>query len=176
MKKQTRKILLGAATVAAIAGIQNRAGAATEKLDIEARIFTSAALLITDTAALNFGSLTEAGAGGTLTVHTDGSKTAGAGITPIGGPLQAGGFKIKGVNGKNATFTMPTIATIKNGLNTMKVDNFKIGTASKAPGTFVFPLTGNFQSGISVGGTLNVGAGQLSGTYTGTVGITTNYQ
>ena len=175
MKKKTGKVLLGSATVAAVMAVGGNVKAATANLNVEARIVTSAALLITQTAILDFGSMVETAAG-TLTVETDGGAVKTGGVTPVGGALQPGGFKIKGVNGKSVDFSMPATATIKNGTKVMIVDNFKIGTGSQAPGTFTMGLTGGIQPSIPVGARLNVNAGQTTGTYTGTVDIIPNYQ
>lgn len=175
MQKKTGNVLLGSATVAAIFAVGGHAKAATANLDVEARIVTSAALLITQTQTLDFGSMVETAAG-TLTIETDGGTVKTGGVNPVGGGVQVGGFKIKGVNGKSVDFSMPATATIKNGTKVMVVDNFRLGTGSAAPSTFTMGLTGGIQPSIPVGGRLNVGAGQTTGTYTGSVDIITNYQ
>lgn len=121
----------------------------------------------------------DGGTGGKLTVQPNGGTAKAGSISPVGSSIQPGSFKLLGSNGKNAVFSMPALATLKNTVTTSKVmtvDSFKIGLSSKAPGSFTIGLTGSFQSGIPVGGRLNVGAGQTTGNYTGTVDIITNYQ
>lgn len=180
MNKSTKKVLLGTAAVAALGLASQEAGAATTNVNISAIVL--APIQVTQTRTLNFGSLTEGGIG-TLKVAVDDTPTAGGGVTSIGGTIQAGGFKIQGSAGAAVTVTAPTKATITEtvgGVATMTVNAFNLaepGPAGTTAGTLTdTSLAAASVAGYRIGGTLNVGAGQTTGTYTGTVTVTANYQ
>jgi hypothetical protein len=174
-----KKVVLGSAALAAAGSLAMPAKAATDAVSIEAIIL--APVQITATQALNFGSLTEAGAGGTATVDNTGAITPGAGVTSIGGTIQAGGFTLKATAAMKVTVTAPTKVSITEtvgGVAKMVVDKF---TAQGAAGTLnatplVHTMAAATDTGLDLGGRLTIGAAQLAGTYQGTVVLTANYQ
>lgn len=174
IKGKTRKVLLGAATLAAVGIVGGEAFAANTNLQMSAKII--APVSITKTAILNFGTLTENGAGGTATVDNTGARVVGGGVTGIGGGVTAGGFQLKAAIGFKIDVSMPATATVSNGAVTMKVGAFTIdgGPASTAT-PFTHVMVAATDTGMKVGGTLTVGAAQATGTYTGTVTLTANY-
>lgn len=177
--KKSRKVLLGAATLAAVMAVGQEANAAKDTLQIDAKII--AALMISATKALDFGTAYETGTG-TLQIKTDGSSNPSGTITVTAGSFSEGGFKIKGGNALKADITLPKTATLSHTVTatkTMKVTAFRVGTGSVAAiaGTpFVQTLNGTWQASIPVGGTLNIAAGQTTGVYSGTAQITAVYQ
>lgn len=180
MKASTKNVILGSAALAALgmaAGAPD-ANAATTGVKISATVL--APIQVTATQTLNFGSLTEAGTG-TMKVGVDGTGTAGGSVTSIGGTIQAGGFKVQATSGKNVTITAPASATISHtaAAGTMKVTAFELaapGTTSTTAGALTHNMAAASETGFRLGGTLNVSAGQATGTYTGSATITANYQ
>lgn len=175
MSNVKQKVLLGAATVLAIGVSTQAVEAATTGVPIQAIVLDP--VQITQTRTLNFGSLTESGAGGSVVVDNTDTITPGGAVTSIGGTIQAGGFTLKGSTGRQIDITGPASVNITNGTTNMAVGSFTInGAAGTINATaFTHSLAAATETGFRLGGTLTVGAGQASGTYTGTVTITANY-
>ena len=171
MKDSIKKVVLGSTTVLAASAVANVAEAATTGVKIEAIIV--APVDITQTRTLNFGSLTEGGAGGTVVVDNTDAITPGAGINSLGGTIQAGGYKLTGTIGKKVQITAPASTSITSGANKMTVNAFTFDGA--AGPTFSHTMVAATDTGFRLGGTLNIGAGQAAGTYTGTVTLTAIY-
>lgn len=188
MDKSLNKVLLGSSTLLALGATGANAQAATTGVPINAEIV--AAISITQTQAMNFGALTDTGAGGTATLGTGGTITGTTGATTsAGGTIQAGGFTVKGATGRNIDITTPASVTIDDaGAGApMTVHSFAIlapaaggggnNTGTTAAGAaLVASLTASPAAGFRLGGTLVVGATQLAGTYTGSVTVTALYQ
>ncbi len=188
MDKSLHKVLLGSTTLLAIGASGSVAQAATTGVPINAEIV--GAIDITQTAAMNFGALTDSGAGGTAVLGTGGTITGvTGGTTSAGGTIQAGGFTLKATTGRNIDITTPATVTIDDaGAGApMTVHSFALlapagggggnNTGTAASGAaLVASLSAATVTGFSVGGTLVVGAAQAAGTYTGTVTVTALYQ
>jgi len=178
MKNHTKKVLLGAATLAALGAVGGDAQAAdTTAVNIKARVVN--AISITQTKTLQFGSLTETGAG-TLAVSVGDVATPSGTITLIGATTPAaGGFQIKGGTGVAFDVSVAAAtATLNAGTKTMKVDTFllaKPGPAATATKLAAITITANTVSAYRIGGTLHIGAGQASGNYTGTIVLNAAY-
>lgn len=136
---------------------------------------------------LAFGTLLALGTNGTVTIDptkAHASQRSVSNVTPISettGLTKYGAaeFICTGAKSTNFTITVPTASTtIKDnggtGSNSMTVTDFTAGnlTASISGGT-LDSSTGT--SNFYVGGTLNVGANQAAGTYTGTFNVTVAY-
>ncbi len=172
-----KKVVLGSAALAAAGALAMPARAATDAVSIEAIVLVP--VQITATRALNFGSVTEAGVG-TATVDNTSAITVGGGVTSIGGTIQSGRATLKATVGMKVTVTAPTKVSITEtvgGVAKMVVDKFTIDNAA---GTInATPLVHTQAAAadtLNLGGRLNVGAGQLAGTYQGQVVLTANYQ
>ena len=165
--------LTGAAIMVALsASPQREAHAVTDALDMEAVIVpTGQAIIATET--LNFGNITETG-GGTVVVNTAGAITDSPGAVSLGGTISEGMIQTFGNPGDTVNFSIPASANLTNGLgDTMVVDQFNLRTnAGGLAETIV--MTGT-NTAIPVGGRLNVGAGQATGTYTGTVTVNATF-
>lgn len=131
-------------------------------------------LLITPTQDLQFGALT-APLAGTVIVDTAGVRIATGGVLLIGAGGAAASFSMNtgafACTGRNlVTVTAGPTATLTHASfpATMTVDTF---TTNPAPG-------GVFDSAVPllVGATLNVGALQASGSYSGTFLVTVTFQ
>lgn len=170
--KSLNKAMAGAAIMVALSAAPHQdAHAVTDVLNVEAIIVpTGQAILATQN--LNFGSITEVG-GGTVTVNTAGAITDSPGAVSIGGTIEQGVIQTYGNPGDTVNFTIPATAILNNGANTMIVDQFNLRTVAGGL-TETIVMTGT-NTAIPVGGRLNVGAGQTTGTYTGTVTVTATF-
>lgn len=173
-KNTAKKVLLGATTILAVGVAAQPADAATTGVAIQAIILDP--VQITANQSLNFGSLTDSGAGGTATVDNAGAISVGGATTSIGGTIQQGLFTLKGSTGRQIDITAPASVLIASGGDNMTVDQFTINGAVAAAATpFTHSLAAATETGFDVGARLTVGAGQAAGTYTGTVTLTANY-
>ncbi|MCB1532179.1 MAG: DUF4402 domain-containing protein [Alphaproteobacteria bacterium] len=185
MNISMKTVLLGSTTLLAIGAVGHHANAATDGVPIQAIILDP--VDITQTRSLNFGSLTESGAGGTATVDNADGISVGGGVTSIGGTIQSGGFTVKGSTGRQIDITTPASVALTDGAaHTMAVNTFRLtapaggggandtGTAASGA-SIAASLTASTVAGFRLGGVLNVGAGQVAGTYTGSVTVTANY-
>lgn len=127
---------------------------------------------------MNFGSMSENGAGGSLLLSTVGGRTPGGGVNTFGGAGQQGVVKITAASGVPievslaATKYMVTHTTA--GANKMSVNAFKIGAGSVS-GVFTKTLAGTTGT-VPIGATLNVGVGQQAGNYLGSFTVNVTYQ
>ena len=159
------KLALAAGAAALTAGLYSTtASAATVSADASATVIQP--LVVTQTTAMNFGDLSVGTTGGTLVIDTTGGLTPSADVDTAGGTVQAGTYGVAGEAGKVYTISFPASATLNSGGNSMTVDTF----TEDAPPSPTVP------SSFNVGGTLNVGASQAPGTYSGSYTITVNYQ
>lgn len=123
---------------------------------------------------LNFGSIVACSAADTIRLAPTGGTTAGGCASAGGSPLR-GRCALTGtflpVQVMQVTLSAAT-ATISNGTTNMSITNFDWGTTAGGPTTTVTA----FVTTVNLGGTLNVGAGQTGGTYTGSFTVNVNYQ
>ena len=134
-------------------------------------------LAISETIAMNFGTLAGGSAVGTVVLTTAGTRSrTGDAELIVGGGEAAGSFTITGDPGRAIAVTFSASATLTDGgaANPMVVDNFSDTSAATIPGGG----TENF----TVGATLNLLANQPAGSYSTTNGglaapftITVNY-
>lgn len=130
---------------------------------------------------LDFGRVIRGTTAGTVTIDPAGVRTSTGGATLIGTGFQPAKFAGMGTNGQRVDISLGANQIFINGPGApMRVRTFVIGSTPTAiltttpmrfrinstTGIFVFP----------VGATLEVGANQVPGTYTGTWTITLNYQ
>jgi len=147
--------------------------AATDAVQIQAIVL--APVQITQTRVMNFGSITET-AIGTIAVDIADANTETGGVTSIGGTIQAGGYTLQASTGAVVNVTAPAKATITHTTapaNTMTVDSFTFDDAGASP--YTHTMAGSSDTGLRLGGTLNVASPQVPGTYTGTVTLTAVY-
>lgn len=173
MKNKNSKVLLGAATLAAVvAQGAPEALAATKDIPMTAQVL--AAIQISKTASLLFGSLTEAGTGGTVVIDNTGARSKTGSVTLVGATAQAGGFDVKAANGVAYNITLPATAKLAGtGGGSMTAQSFTLdGAAGPYTGLTQAVTARNFK----LGGTLVVGAGQTAGSYSGNVTVTAVYQ
>lgn len=121
---------------------------------------------------LDFGTLVVTGAGTAVLDPVTGARTATGGVVPAGTAAHAATFT--GTGNRNSVVNIrlpkaPITVTRVGGTQTMTVSNWTLdgNTNRKVPPSQTF----NF----AVGATLNVGANQTPGTYTGTFAVTIQY-
>ena len=104
----------------------------------------------------------------TALLDTANTVTASVGAWSDGAGVASGAFNVTGGAGAVYTITLPGTATVTDpvSLDTMNVNSF---TSSAATGT----IGG---ADFTVGATLQIGAAQTQGAYTGTYVMTVNYQ
>lgn len=159
-----KKLISMAAVAALVAG-----GSYAADVDSSAGADIVAPLQVANATALYFGTVVPSIANAdTVIVSATGAKTCGAELTCLTSDHTAAAFNVTGETDRVYTITLPNSVQISNGSENMDVDNF---TGSKASGT----LTSGADS-FTVGGTLDVGANQAAGEYTGTFTVTVEYQ
>jgi hypothetical protein len=128
-------------------------------------------LTLTKTGDLQFGNLSSPAGASTVTIAAD----AGSTTTPAGGIALLGGvartaatYHVTGT--ATATYAITVPASIA--LGTMTVDNF---VTSYAGSSNIGTIQGSATDDFIVGATLNVGAGQAPGVYTGTYDVSIAY-
>lgn len=165
-KKFTNKLKLATAAFGASALASFGVLAETATFDATATILE--ALTVTNNTNLNFASIVPDAAPGTVAVDVAGERTCAANLTCTGA-TEAADFTVVGTANSTYTVSLPADANIVSGANTMLVNNFVsslVGeTGTLAGGTDTFQL----------GATLNVGANQATGTYSGTFDVTVEY-
>jgi hypothetical protein len=154
--------LLAAATASA------QANSASTSANANARVVTP--ISIAKTADMNFGDVVAGGSAGTVVLTPAGARSATGGTTlGSGTSVAAAAFNVTGQANATYAITLPASATVTSGANSMTVDTF----TSNPSGTGT--LSGGGSQALSVGATLNVGASQATGTYTGSFNVTVTY-
>ena len=170
MKTTILKFFTLSAAIFAFSTISfGQANNATGTAQASANIVTP--ISITKNIDLNFGNIAASGSAFTVELSTAGERTSngGAGTLPsVNGTVAAAEFTVAGLTDATYAVTLPSSITIKDGgeTNTMTVDNFVSNST--------FTLTGGSET-FNVGATLNVGANQVAGAYSGNFNVTVNY-
>ena len=126
-----------------------------------------APISISSSGDMDFGTMVTTGTAGTVTVTPAGARSS-VNVDLFGGTPAAASFDVTGASGANYSITLPSSATLSSGGNTMTIDTFT-DDAGATP-----TLSGGSDT-FNVGATLNVGATQAAGTYSGTFSVTVNY-
>lgn len=131
-----------------------------------------AVITITTTTNLVFGKVA-AGSGGSVIVSPAGVRSTTGGVTVLSSVSgSAAAFNLQGTASTAYIITLPTntAVTMTSGANSMTVTSFTV-----SPG-----LTGSFSAAgtqsITVGATMNVGANEPQGDFSGSFSITVDYQ
>jgi hypothetical protein len=173
------KYLLGAATAALLLAGATAASAAQATGFVTATATVISPLTEDVSHQMGFGKLVldNSGNGGTLVLSTAGGRTQTGGVNLVGGASGMAAevdFVGDSTNGAPNPYdvSVDTGATLSDGhSHSMTVTSI---TTSTNPGTGLTGLTAS--QAVSIGGTLNVAAGQAAGTYSGTFNITGAYE
>ncbi len=133
----------------------------------EAKVKIFAPISISTSGDMDFGTMLTTGTAGTVTVTPAGARSS-VDVDLFGGLPSAASFDVTGAVGQAYSITLPSSATLSSGGNTMTIDTFNhdAGATPTLPGG---------SDTFNVGATLNVGATQATGTYSGTFSVTVNY-
>lgn len=139
-------------------------------------------MVISQTSALNFGTINVlAGAGGTCILpsnSTTRSFTGGLKASSIGTQPTNAAYNVSGTKGSTYVLSLPPTITVTEttGTTTMSITNLLVrfsGAGSDATVSTLSPTTGN--DSFTLGGTLTVPAGQVGGLYTGKFDVSVDY-
>jgi Domain of unknown function (DUF4402) len=130
---------------------------------------------------LDFGRVIPAAVAGTVTISPAGVRSTTNGVVPIGNDFQVARFAGMGTQNQRVRIQVtPNTITLTGPGPAMTVTAFTIGPAptlqqiGASPNYRIQPADGIFW--FTVGGTLNVGANQPGGAYSGTFTATLDYQ
>jgi hypothetical protein len=112
--------------------------------------------------------------GATTVVVTPAGATTGSTAIGMSGAVSAAQFAVTGLANQAITILLPASVTIDDGVaapntSTMTVDGFGHDAGASPSIPAAGPLT------INIGATLNIGAEQTAGTYTGSFDVDVNY-
>ena len=130
------------------------------------------ALSISKEADLKFGKIIAASTAGQVQIQTNGSRTIASGDVVLfneGSDHQAASFKVSGTPNKTYSLDFPATISLTGptGSTPMTVEGFVHNTQGI--------LNDSGEDTFAVGATLNVGANQAPGQYTGTFTVTAAY-
>lgn len=157
--------LTGSATV----GVEDISAA--EFVDASATISASiiAPIGISATTPMSFGDIGPSEFSGSLVLSNSGAALA-TNVTEVpGGIVSEGVFTVTGDGNAAYSVTLPSSATLSSGANTMTITGFN------HDGGATPTIAGGGSRDLSIGATLNVGANQSGGAYTGTYQVIVNY-
>lgn len=164
------KAILAAAAALTVAGFATQALAAGPTATANATVSATIVrpIAITNSAGLSFGKVIADTSATTIVIAPAGA-VSGTGSRIASSPTSAATFNLSGEDGLAYNMALPASTTLNGpGGATMTVDNF---TSSAMPAT-----TSVAGADFNVGGTLNIGANQASGAYTGSFPVSVNYQ
>jgi hypothetical protein len=154
-------------TIAAL-NVNAQATSATDDATATARIITP--ITLTNTQGLAFGNIASSNAIGSVTISPAGARTHTGGVTPsVIGTFNNAIYNATGEANATYTISLPASVNITSGSNSMVVNGFTSDPA--ATGLF----SGAGTQTINVGATVNVGASQPTGDYSGTYDVTIAY-
>ena len=159
-----KRALLGAA-IAVFAMNAPAAHAATATGTATAKILRQ--ITLTNTSDLQFATIISGATASTVSVSTSGAVSCGAGLTCTG-TTTAANFDVEGTEGAVVVVGGDASVTLNGSLG-----GTMTSTLSYSDATITLGATGG---SFQVGGTLNVGASQTAGDYSGTFDVTANYQ
>ena len=166
MKQRHTLVLIGL-TLAATA-CAGEVLAATATSNVSASIVP--AITITKNTDMDFADVIATGSSGTVVLSTAGARSVTGGATLGNGTgAAAAAFTVTGDPASTYSISLPTSTTITSSPNTMTVNTF----TSSPSGTGT--LSGGGTQALTVGATLQVGASQAQGSYTGTFDVTVAY-
>jgi hypothetical protein len=174
-----KHLLLSGLGAAACAFAAAPAHAATTSGSGTALVVTPLSLV--NIGQLHFGNIIAGPAPGTVTVNQNtGIRTSTGAVTLVGGPVSRAGFT--GLTGGFGVVqvTIPGAVTLTRSgggsmTATLILSNLPGVVFINGPTNKVSFIGNNTVFSFAVGGTLNVGANQLRGTYSGTFTATANY-
>ena len=125
-------------------------------------------IAVSEPQSINFGSISAAAEGDTISIQPDGTVTTQNGSTISGGSVSPGQFAAAG--SPNASINISfTDGTLTGSGPAMQISNFQ----HNAGGTPTFDEEGNIT--FNVGADLIINSGQVAGSYSGTYEVSISY-
>jgi hypothetical protein len=172
-----KKLFVIIISVVVFAGMSTRLMAqATENTAAAAKIVTP--LSITETSSLHFGTMAVlAGTPGTCVLSTQGSRsqTGGVNLSVQAPAASNAAYNVSGAVNTTYSITLPATITVIAGPASMTINSLLARTGSAGADGLTGTLSASGTDNFTVGGTLNVSAGQATGVYTGTFDVTVAY-
>ena len=179
-----KRVLSAPLAVACLWPVATPAQAQAVSATANSQAVVVASLSLVSNQTMNFGRIAPSAAGGTVALNPDTNVCTVTGTIVRVGACQPAEFSGMGVRRMRVRITLPTTITLTRagGGATMLVNNIvldptpdlvPIGNGNSRRWE-IQPNNGIFD--FRVGGTLNVGANQLGGTYNGTFVVTVQYQ
>ena len=172
-----KKLFILIAVTIFITGFSTKVMAqATQNTAAAAKIVTP--ISITQTASLHFGTMAiSAGTPGTCVLTTQGTRTQTGGVNlSVQAPTASNAaYNVSGAVSTTYGITLPSTITVTSGAANMTINSLLARTASAAANGLTGTLSAAGTDNFTVGGTLNVAAGQATGIYTGTFDVTVAY-
>lgn len=170
MKKLfTLSILVALFTLVSI-NVNAQSGQASASADSKATIISP--IQIAKTVDMNFGNIVSGVGTGTVVLSTSDTRSKTGDITlptATPGTIKSAQFTVTGLSAATYAITLPTSLSLAGSVTGNMLVNDFVSTPS-ATGL----LTGGTET-VKVGATLNVGAGQAAGTYSGSFPVTVAY-
>jgi|WetSurMetagenome_2_1015567.scaffolds.fasta_scaffold00014_48 hypothetical protein len=152
---------------------------ATENTSAAVQIVTP--ITVSETSSLHFGTMAVlAGNSGSCVLSTQGvrTQTGGVNLSAQAPTASNAAYNVSGAVNTTYAITLPASITVTESLlhtATMVIDNLAARTASAGANGLTGTLSATGTDSFTVGGTLNVGAGQSTGLYTGSFDVTVAY-
>jgi len=170
MTRPIRKLMLALAVGSAGLGAPVAAG--TQTVSVKAAVVKP--LTLTKVQDLNLGTVTlKTGnwAGATVAISQSGVLTCANANTICSGAVQSAQFTVAGSNNETVRVTVPN-ATLVNQADASKT----LVLTVDAPATIALPNSGTKGVTFGVGGSIGLSSTTASGTYSGTLNVTVDYQ
>lgn len=156
-----------AAAAVAVVGLASQAALAADATG-SASVTVATPIAISQTTALDFGTITASASAGTVVLSTAGARSVTGGVATLGTGGVAAVFAVTGQGNNAFSISLPTSVNLSGPGTDMTVSSFN-HNAGASPA-----LSGGSKT-VNVGATLGVGANQVAGAYSGTYTVTVNY-
>ena len=133
------------------------------------KLSVSKALTVKESVPMSFGALVVSGEG--TAVVTPASMGSVTGLVAQSGAVSPNVFDLTGIPSSLVLLSLPTSASLTNGVTTLYATAFKCSVAD-----LKIPLDANGKACITIGATVTVPQVVSAGSYIGTYAITLNYQ
>jgi len=170
MKKRIQSFAVGVTALALLlVPVETFAAGPSDNASANARVKVVKPVRITTQSDMDFGEVLTSASAGTVVLSTDGTVAGNGGAYLFDDTnAQAAAFRVSGEGLEVYNITLPTSVTLsESGGGTMTLNSFN----HDATGV----LANNGQEDFSVGATLNMGAEQVQGDYSGSFTVSVNY-
>jgi hypothetical protein len=157
---------------AAMIGLGVSAGASAATANATAEVIK--AISITKSADLNFAGIVPAASAGSVKVAADGTRTCTT--VSCAGTAAAASFSVSGESGYTYAVTLPGAnVSLAHATDTTASMTIVSTSFAEASGSGTHTLDANGADTVTVGATLDVGANQVAGDYSGSFNVTVEY-